>query len=191
MTAIPSVPMLSVEIRRAFQRDLEVVRSALATARKNLDARETLIAAQDVIKKERMAVQHLRRILCHPRRTLGVADVLGDERGLIAADGMLGNDDNWQTVNLARERLEEIRQSNRTADLVEEEAKLLQIIQIAAAPAKQVQQHHAIATRIREFIRRIKETMPKFSSHLDSSVKMERPDFSYFPPDGFPSWKIE
>jgi hypothetical protein len=48
-----------------------------------------------------------------------------------------------------------------------------------------------MATQIRNLLRnKLRETMPKLAAHLKVAIKLELPQFGYFPPTGTPAWKI-
>ena len=40
-----------------------------------------------------------------------------------------------------------------------------------------------------EYVRKLKTAMPALAAHLKDNLKLDLPDFGYFPPEGTAAWK--
>lgn len=141
----------------------------------------------------------LPKLLTARNRLVTVADIRGDPDGRLAGDAKLLEQRETDTAGLRKikDRLEDIDQldpAGTNESLQEEKTDLLQRLG-AACEAKQFSSnlrsdHHNIATQIRSFIKKLKDSMPLLAAHLQASLKLDYPNFGYFPPTGTPVWKI-
>src|SRR5262249_18312718 len=52
-------------------------------------------------------------------------------------------------------------------------------------------QHHNVATQLRTFVReKLVKDMPQLAAHLQASLKLDFPEFGYYPPDPAPDWQF-
>jgi hypothetical protein len=139
------------------------------------------------------------KLLAAPNRQLSVAEVRGDPEGKLAADAMIGNEreGDGASVIAIKKRLDEINDitagSGGSEKLDEEKAELLERLEAATKPLKTAlkEAHHNIATQLRTFRREgLSEHMPQLAAHLKASLKLDFPEFGYYPPDPAPGWQF-
>jgi hypothetical protein len=144
-------------------------------------------------------IPSLQVILSHPYRWLSVAEVQGDPEKKLAGDARLRGEQETDKVAVTaiRRRLEEIeatREETGGSDALDQEQndllrRLEEAVKQLQSPIRKA--HHALATRIRRFIRELESgTMPRLAAHLRDALRFELPDFAYRPPRGTPSWKF-
>jgi hypothetical protein len=143
----------------------------------------------------------LAKLLAAPNRALTVADLHVDPDRRLAADARTPNDleADRESVAAIKRRLEEIddiTSATGSSDRLEEEkAELLARLQQtsrAKSLGSQLKRAHAnIATQLRNFRRdKLTRDMPQFGAHLVASLKMDLPEFGYYPPDPIPPWQF-
>jgi hypothetical protein len=77
--------------------------------------------------------------------------------------------------------------------LEEEKAKLLK--QLTGPLGKKLESslksaHHNMASQLRSLQKKLKKRMPQLAAHLKAALKLEYPEFGYYPPDPPPAWQI-
>jgi hypothetical protein len=140
----------------------------------------------------------LAKLLAAPNRQLTVGDLRGDPEGKLAADARLGAvpEMDRQAAEEVRRRLQEIEditdKTGGSASLDEEKATLLdQLQRWAKAHESQLKDdHHNIATQLRNFRRKLQDDMPRLAGHLKECLKMDFPSFGYYPPSPPLCWQI-
>jgi hypothetical protein len=147
------------------------------------------------------AITWLAMLLEKPNRLLSVADLSGDPDGKLAADAALRDmsQDDREALAAKKRRLREIddiiEATGGSESLQNEYVRLLDAVKGSATTKKlasKLRRDHAnIATQLRNFMRRLKDNphgMPQLVGHLRASLKLELPDFGYFPPAPTPPW---
>jgi hypothetical protein len=141
----------------------------------------------------------LARLLAAPNRALTVADLQGDPDRKLAADARIGSERETdpQGVAAIKSRIEEIdditSETGGSEGLEEEKAQLLVALERtpgAKSLASQLKRAHAnMATQLRNLRRdKLTRDMPQFAAHLVASLKMDLPEFGYYPPHPAPTW---
>jgi hypothetical protein len=145
------------------------------------------------------AIGWLAKLLACPRRSLAVADLIGDPEGKLAGDAKLGSerttdDDGILAIKKRVEDIETIIAETGGNELLENE--LADLLQRLAAALKKEQirapvnaPHHNIATQLRGLMRKLKTSMPALAAHLEANLKLSFPHFGYYPPESAPVWK--
>jgi hypothetical protein len=155
----------------------------------------------DYPKQRNQCIGWLAKLLAAPNRPLSVAGLRGDPEGRLAADGFLGNEQETdrEGIKVIKDRLEEIEdiagETGWSESLENEKAELLARLKEAENGKRMIfplkTAHHNIASQIRKFLRKtLAKPMPKLKSHLAEALKLEFPDFGYYPPPDTPAWKI-
>jgi hypothetical protein len=150
--------------------------------------------------KGNQSIGWLAKLLAAPNRALTVADLRGDPEGKLAADAMLGAEPETDREGTAaiKRRLQEIAditaETGGSDSLHEEEAQLLGHLKEATWAKtldSQLRRDHAnIATQLRNFRRKLGTDMPQLAAHLKASLKLDFPEFGYYPPDPPPDWQF-
>jgi hypothetical protein len=157
--------------------------------------------AGDYPAKGNLCIGWLVKLLAVPNRLLTVADLRGDPEGKLAADAVLGAervaDPDDVELKAIKKELDDIE---ATADLTEwtegleeRKANLLRRLQgrMAERLGSQLQRGHAnIATQLRNLRRKLERDMPQLVAHLKVSLKLDFPEFGYYPPDPPPNWQF-
>ncbi len=150
--------------------------------------------------KGNQALAWLAKLLAAPNRLLTVANLRGDPDGRLAADAMLSGQRQMDssTIRDIKRRLEEIdaiaENAGGSERLDEEKMQLLR--QITGPTGKILESqlrgdHRNIATQLRSLTRKkLKKEMPQLSAYLQASLKLELPEFGYYPPAPTPAWQI-
>jgi hypothetical protein len=146
-----------------------------------------------------LCIAWLVKLLAAPNRQLSVPEMRGDPEGKLTADAMIGGEReaDGATLIAIKQRLDEINDitagSGGSEELEEEKSELLERLEAATKPFKTALKgaHHNIATQLRTFTReRLPEQMPQLAAHLKASLKLDFPDFGYYPPDPAPDWQF-
>jgi hypothetical protein len=124
-------------------------------------------------------IRWLCTILCHPNRSLTVAEVIGDPEGRLAGDAQLFGERTCDTEGIQniKRHLEEIEDICTTTggspSLDEKKAELLRQLEAANQQIKSPLRaaHHNIASQIRTFRRKLTKRMPELSAHLKAALK--------------------
>jgi hypothetical protein len=144
----------------------------------------------------------LAKLLARPNRSLTVAELRGDPEGQLKADAQMGSERETDEdgIRSIRARLQEIEEiaaetGGGSESLDAEKATLLRQVEAAVNEkkigSKLKRGHHNMATQIRAFLReKLAKDMPKLATHLTAALKLEFPEFGYFPPGDTPTWKI-
>lgn len=145
------------------------------------------------------AIGWLARLLASPNRSLSVPDVLGDPDGKLAADAKLRDEcltdgDGIQAIKKRVREIDDLREITGGSDETDEEyADLLRQLDAADRDKKITsslrKEHHRIEQRIRVFHKKLAGAMPKLFAHLTASLKLNYPEFGYFPSSDSKSWK--
>jgi hypothetical protein len=150
-------------------------------------------------EKGNRCIGWLDQILRHPRRSLTVAELVGDPESKLAGIAKFGgervtDDAGIQSIRSRLDEIEDIIAETGGSEYLEtEKTDLLYRLQTAAhkdqirTPLQN--QHHNIATQLRTFLRKLQTDMPGLAAHLKPSLKLAFPHFGYYPPDGTPAWK--
>jgi hypothetical protein len=146
------------------------------------------------------SISWLAKLLAAPNRRLAVADLRGDPECMLAADAMLGTEPEMDPEGMAliRRRLQEIAditaETGGSESFQEEESRLLERLKQspgAGVLKSQLRRDHAnIATQLRNLRRKLKSDMPNLAAHLKAYLKLEFPEFGYYPAHPSPDWHI-
>jgi hypothetical protein len=146
------------------------------------------------------AIGWLVKLLAAANRQLTVANLRGDPEKKLAADALMGGQPKMgsREIRDIKAQLEEIstiaEETGWTEALEEKKAELLSQLkgprgQVLAAPIKA--DHRNIATQLRTLIRvKLKRDMPQLAAHLKASLKLDFPEFGYYPPSPPPAWQF-
>jgi hypothetical protein len=155
--------------------------------------------AGDYPDKGNKCIAWLAKLLTAPKRSLTVAAIRGDPEGKLAVDAMIGTEREADSgaLGVIKKRLEEIDditgETGGSERLEEERAELLGKLKTATKSLKTPLKgaHHNIATQLRTFLReKLAQDMPQLAAHLKASLKLDFPEFSYYPPDPPPDWQF-
>ena len=135
-----------------------------------------------------------------PRENIYCVPGTGDPEGKLAADATLGAEPETDREGIAaiKRRLQEIADvtagTGGSESLQEEAATLLGRLK-ESSWAKTLESrlrldHKNIATQLRSFRRKLKGDMPHLAAHLKASMKLDFPEFGYYPPDPPPDWQF-
>jgi len=140
------------------------------------------------------------KVLAAPNRQLTVANLRGDPEEKLAADALLGGQPKMgsREIRDIKVKLEEIdglaEATGWTEALEEKRAELLSHLK---GPTGQVldsrikADHRNIATQLRALMRvKLKRHMPQLTAHLKASLKLDCPEFGYYPPSPPPAWQF-
>jgi hypothetical protein len=142
----------------------------------------------------------LAKLLAVPNRALAVADLRGDPETKLAGDALLRDNLETDFEGLAniRRRLQDvddiIEETGGSEALQNERAALLE--NLKTGPWAKVintglrRDHANIATQLRNLRHKLESDMPNLAAHLKSSLKMNFPEFGYYPPDPAPNWQF-
>jgi hypothetical protein len=158
-------------------------------------------------------LQLLANLLLAPNRSLTVADLCGDPEKKLAADARSGAElavhqdplevikKQLQDIDKEVEEIDGIAAATgwndtleaRKAPLEKKKGDLLAYLQESAAGRQLTsalkRAYHNHATQIRTFIKELAGDMPKLAAHLNAALKLEYPDFGYYPPPDTIPWK--
>lgn len=143
----------------------------------------------------------LAKIVESPNRQISVADLRGDPEGKLAADRGIPSETETdiEGIEAIRDRLQEIddilTETGENEKLENERHDLLARLKTSKYGKKLqsglANEHRNMATQIRKFLKnKLIKTMPKFTGHLKTSLKLNFPCFGYYPPTATPPWKI-
>src|SRR5262249_3030922 len=142
----------------------------------------------------------LTRLLVTPNRFLTVAELRGDPEGKLAGAAHLGSEletdaEGASTIARRLKDIDDITVATGGSEQVENERTDLLDRLKRSDEGKRLQssltkQHHNIATQFRNFLKKLATEMPQLAAHLNTYLKLEQPDFGYFPPINTPAWKI-
>jgi hypothetical protein len=144
-------------------------------------------------------ISWLAKLLVTPNRLLTVADLRGDPELKLAADAMLMGvkEVDRRTITDIRKRLEEINDTAEETGWSKalEDEKLDLLAQLKGPLGKKLRSslkrdHANIATQLRNLMKKLKAEMPQLAAHLKASLKLNYPDFGYYPPDPPPAWQV-
>jgi hypothetical protein len=150
--------------------------------------------------KGNKAIGWLAKLIAAPNRHLTVADLRGDAEGKLAGDAMLGTDVEMdrEGITAIKRRLQEIadiiEETGGSETLEDERVRLLD--QLKGRRGKTLNSqlkraHSNIATQLRNLIRKkLNQEMPRLAAHLLASLKLDYPEFGYFPVDPSPNWQF-
>jgi hypothetical protein len=150
--------------------------------------------------KGNQAIGWLVKLLAAPNRQLTVANLRGDPEDKLAADALLGGQPKMGSPEIKdiKKQLAEIdslaETTGSTESLEERRAALLSQLkgptgQVLASQIKS--DHRNIATQPRTLMReKLKRDMPQLAAHLKASLKLDCPEFGYYPPSPPPAWQF-
>ncbi|HEY1380592.1 MAG TPA: hypothetical protein VGF55_27575 [Gemmataceae bacterium] len=151
--------------------------------------------------KGNQCITWLAKLLAGPNRMYTVAQLRGDPEGKLAADALIGNEretdhEGEEAIKRRLEDLEEIISDTGGTEVLQAEMEdliaSLQRIRDARTLGTPLKRAHAnMATQLRTFrTKKLATDMPQLAAHLHASLKMELPEFGYYPPEPAPAWQF-
>jgi hypothetical protein len=146
------------------------------------------------------ALAWLATILAAPNRRLTVANVLGDSEDKLAAAALLGeqsilDDPTLKEIHDELDNIDAITADTGGSEELEKRKDGL-LAELKNSADKRIDSalrkaHKNVATQLRNFFRKLKKgDMPDLGSHLIAFIKLDFPEFAYYPSKSSPAWQV-